>query len=83
MWPCPQPIWLQRNWIHNPNNDNTYRPSVADFATVIGDVHWRGYAFDEPWEVVPGVWTIEIWQGDRKLLERSFTIQTDAAAATK
>ena len=68
VWKIPAP------GIHNPTNDNTYRQSVVDFATAIGSVHWRGYGFDQPWEVVPGVWTIEIWQGDRKLLEHSFTI---------
>jgi hypothetical protein len=69
VWKIPPP------GIHNPNNDNTYRQSVVDFTTVIGGVHWRGYGFDEPWEVVPGEWTLEIWQGDRKLLEKSFAIK--------
>jgi hypothetical protein len=68
VWKIPAP------GIHNPDNDNTYRESVVDFTTAIGSVHWRGYGFDQPWEVVPGTWTIEIWQGDRKLLEHSFTI---------
>lgn len=69
VWKIPEP------GIHNPNNGNTYRQSVADFTAVIGKPHMRGYQFDEPWEVVSGDWTIEIWQGDRKLLEKSFTIQ--------
>jgi len=68
VWKIPEP------GIHNPTNGNTYRQSVADFTTTIGGTHWRGYGFDEPWEVVPGTWTIEIWQGERKLIEKSFTI---------
>ena len=68
VWKIPDP------GIHNPTNGTTFRESVATFTAAIGGVHWRGYGFDQPWEVVPGVWTIEIWQGDRKLLERSFTI---------
>lgn len=40
----------------------------------IGDIFWRGYGFDEPWELVPGVWTFEIWSGDNKLIEKSFTV---------
>ena len=70
VWRIPAP------GIHNPNTGNTYRQSVADFTTTIGDTQWRGYGFDDPWEVVPGVWTIEIWQGERKLLEQSFTVTT-------
>jgi hypothetical protein len=37
-------------------------------------VHWGGNGFNQPWEVVPGTWEIEIWQGDRMLLEHRFTI---------
>jgi hypothetical protein len=69
VWKIPAP------GIDNPNTHNTYRQSVSDFSTTIGSTHWRGYAFDDPWEVVPGAWTLEIWQGDRKLLEKSFTVQ--------
>ena len=77
VWKTPPP------GIHNPGNDNTYRVSVVDFTTAIGSVQWRGYGFDQPWEVVPGIWTIEIWQGDRKLLEHSFTIGAEPAPAAK
>jgi hypothetical protein len=73
VWKIPAP------GINNPTNGTTYRESVAEFTTAVGGVHWRGYGFDQPWEVVPGVWTIEIWQGDRKLLEHSFTIGPPAA----
>jgi hypothetical protein len=69
VWKIPEP------GIVNPTNHDTYRESVADFPTTIGTIHWRGYAFDNAWEVVPGTWTVEIWQGDRKLLEKSFEIK--------
>jgi hypothetical protein len=69
VWKIPAP------GIHNPSNDNTYRQSVTEFKVAIGGVITRGYTFDEPWEVVRGVWTLEIWQADRKLLERDFTIK--------
>jgi hypothetical protein len=69
VWTIPEP------GIVNPTNGTTYRQSVAEFGTKIGTNHVRGYGFDEPWEVVPGTWTLEIWQGDRKLLEKSFEIK--------
>jgi hypothetical protein len=69
VWKIPAP------GIVNPTNQNTYRQSVSEFATRIGAAHWRGYGFDKAWEVVPGTWTLEIWQGDRKLLEKSFEIK--------
>jgi hypothetical protein len=69
VWTIPAP------GIVNPTSGSTFRQSVAEFATTIGTSHLRGYSFDEPWEIVPGTWTLEIWQGDRKLLEKSFGIK--------
>jgi len=69
VWTIPSP------GIVNPGNGNTFQQSVAEFATTIGATHLRGYSFAEPWEVVPGTWTLEIWQADRKLLEKSFEIK--------
>ena len=69
VWKIPAP------GIKNPKSGNVYRQSVVNFTTTMGTAHLRGYSFEQPWEVVPGVWTLQIWQGDRKLLERSFTIQ--------
>jgi hypothetical protein len=69
VWTIPAP------GIVNPANGTTFRQSVAEFATTIGTNHVRAYSFDEPWEVVPGTWTLEIRQGDRKLLEKSFEIK--------
>ena len=69
VWKIPAP------GIVNPNDGKTYLESAADFPTTIGSNHLRGYAFEQPWEIVPGAWTLEIWQGDRKLLEKSFEIK--------
>jgi hypothetical protein len=69
VWKIPSP------GIVNPNDGKTYLESAADFATTIGSNHLRGYTFEQPWEIVPGTWTLEIWQGDRKLLEKSFEIK--------
>jgi hypothetical protein len=33
-----------------------------------------GYLFDADEELAPGPWSFELWQGDRELLERSFTV---------
>jgi hypothetical protein len=33
------------------------------------------YRLTDRWEVVPGVWTLEIWDGDRKLLNQDFLLK--------
>jgi hypothetical protein len=33
-----------------------------------------GYLFSHDYELVPGIWSFEIWQDNRKLLEKSFNV---------
>ena len=33
-----------------------------------------GYIFDRGEELVPGQWSLEVWHGNRKLVEKSFTV---------
>lgn len=41
---------------------------------VIGGVSYRDYHFDHAWEIVPGRWIFEFWQGERKLGEQEFCV---------
>ena len=68
VWRIPDP------GIRNPKTGNLYRQRLTDFTTQIGSVHLQGYGFDEPWELATGTWVLEIWSGDRKLLEQAFTV---------
>jgi hypothetical protein len=43
------------------------------FAT-IGAINYRGYVFEHGWEMVPGVWTFELWDGNRKLASQAFDV---------
>lgn len=40
----------------------------------IGETVYLGYAFENPWEIVPGEWTFEIWFDGRKLASQTFTV---------
>jgi Domain of unknown function (DUF3859) len=40
----------------------------------IGDVSYTGYRLDDPWELLPGVWVIQLWYGDRKVAQQNFTV---------
>ncbi len=40
----------------------------------IGVPDYLGYYLEAPWEALPGSWHFEIWQADRKLAERTFTL---------
>jgi|SRR5262245_37122910 len=41
---------------------------------MVGGMEFKGYSFDHSWEIVTGVWTFEIWDGDRKLASQSFNV---------
>ena len=45
----------------------------------IGVAVFTGYGFDEAWEFMPGPWTFEIFEGDRKLIEQRFTVIEDGS----
>ena len=40
----------------------------------IGAVNYRGYVLEHDWELVPGTWTFELWDGKRKLASQAFDV---------
>jgi hypothetical protein len=40
----------------------------------IGDVSYTGYRLDDPWELLPGVWVIQLWYDDQKVAQQNFTV---------
>jgi hypothetical protein len=58
--------------LHNPRF-----PAAHSFATTDncnGADCLLSYAFDFPWEVVPGVWTFQVWQDGHVVLEKKFNV---------
>ena len=43
----------------------------------IGTIGFTGYAFDETSELMPGIWTFQMWLGGRMLSEVKFTVIED------
>jgi len=61
--------------LHNPATGNTLLRGEYSRTKKLGTAdNYRDYGFDDEWELVPGTWTFEIWQDDRKLAEQSFTV---------
>jgi hypothetical protein len=61
--------------MRNPNTGEMMHAAKVAFANMkIGALCLLGYGFDNAWEIVPGVWTEQIWYQDRMLAERSFTV---------
>ena len=61
--------------IRNPNTGATMHTADITFPDLkIGALCLLGYGFDNAWEIVPGVWTEQIWYQNRMLAERTFTV---------
>lgn len=59
----------------NPATHQSSTRSESDIGVSIGAIGYAGYSMDDDWEVLPGVWTFQIWSQGRKLAEQSFTVQ--------
>lgn len=65
---------IGRGWLLH----RTRQSSPATIATIessrIGTMEIAGCQFSHDWEIVPGTWTIELWDDARKLASLSFQV---------
>jgi hypothetical protein len=60
--------------IRNPTTGNITLTSVFNQDRNVGGEYYRLYHMTEPWEVVPGVWRLELWDGDHSLASQAFLL---------
>jgi len=60
--------------LHNPAVGYGIYRSEYVVQEELGAECYRIYGLDEAWQLKPGKWTFEIWEGSRKLAEQSFTL---------
>ncbi len=47
---------------------------VYETDLMIGITHTRLFSFDKDWEMVPGVWTFQVFNDDKMIAEQKFTV---------
>jgi hypothetical protein len=57
-----------------PNAPQPLTRSEDSVTPPIGETSYTGFEFDDPWELVPGIWTMQLWQGNKMLVEQRFTV---------
>ena len=62
--------------LRNPQTGNTTVTEEVTMAKAVGEPHVDLYSFEHDWELVPGVWTFQIWYEGTKLAEQTFTVVT-------
>lgn len=60
--------------LSNPATQQTKTQSEYDTSAAIGTPTYKGYELTNAWEVVPGIWTMQVWSQSRKLAEQKFTV---------
>jgi hypothetical protein len=45
--------------------------------TRIGETSYASYTLEDTFELVPGTWIFELWQGNRKLATESFRVESE------
>jgi hypothetical protein len=60
--------------IRNPATGNVTVTSVFNQDRDVGGEYYRLYHMTDPWEVVPGIWRLELWDGDRNLVSQAFLL---------
>ena len=60
-----------------------YLVSRENSRVQIGKPTFYGYAFDEPWEMVPGEWIFEIWHKKARLVKKRFIVLPPDETATE
>jgi hypothetical protein len=51
-----------------------YKQATETFSIALGERTFYGYGFDEPWEIVPGKWVIQIWHNKSRLVQKTFNV---------
>ena len=60
--------------LKNPKGDKPQTRGEHSLFATIGQINYRGYMFEHEWEMVAGAWTLELWDGQRKLASQTFTV---------
>ena len=64
-----------------PSRGKIMPQSESKVETMIGETVADLYTLEDNFELVPGVWIVELWDGERKLLVQSFVLEKPEAPA--
>jgi hypothetical protein len=67
-------ITLPSGGLRNPATGQLFFQSEHSVTVPFGTVRYWEYHFQHQWEIAPGLWRFEIWDGTNKLGEQEFCI---------
>ncbi len=61
--------------LRDPKTGKVLLTSENDRQHRIGETSFRSYSFDEDWEIVPGVWSLEFWHEGKLIAAQKFDVE--------
>ncbi|HXP06638.1 MAG TPA: DUF3859 domain-containing protein [Stellaceae bacterium] len=59
----------------NPATGKSSTRFEEDTSATIGEAKLEGYNLGNDWEIIPGMWTFQVWYQGSKLAEQTFVVQ--------
>jgi hypothetical protein len=59
----------------DPSSGRSSEVDQWDTSGLSGQDEYIGYTFDNDWELVPGRWTLQVFQGTQLVLEKTFNVE--------
>jgi hypothetical protein len=72
--PLLEATLLPPEGVKSPQGTRPFTRNLFNSTVRIGDESAWMFTFDYRWEMVPGIWTIQIWSGSKKVGEQAFEI---------
>jgi hypothetical protein len=68
-------VWrFPEGGIENPSTGKSAQYIEAKLSCPVGELCWVSWVFDHDWELKPGTWTAEVWDGSTLLQSRTFEV---------
>src|SRR3989338_1242146 len=76
------PLSLTARYFHPPMDNALTREITTMHETPLsvraGEIEMVSWVFTREWEIAPGAWTLQLWDGGKKLGERKFTVTKES-----
>jgi len=63
----------------DPSTGRSSEVEQWDVSSLSGSEEYIGYTLDNPWELVPGEWKIQLWVGPKLMVEKTFILYAPSA----
>lgn len=60
--------------LNNPNTNELFNQTIENKSDYNNEINFDFYEFEENWELIPGIWTFQIFENDKLLFSQEFKV---------